>query len=67
MKFILKEYLQSIGKSVYWLEKETHIPHKTLHNMVNRKTKSITYEHLGRICSALNCTPNDIFEKEPTE
>lgn len=62
MKFILKEYLQSIGKSVYWLEKETKIPHKTLSGMVNRKTKSITYEHLGRICKTLNCTPDVLFE-----
>lgn len=62
MKFILKEYLQSIGKSVYWLEKETQIPHKTLHNMVNRKTKSITYDHLGRICKALNCNTDVLFE-----
>lgn len=62
MKLILKEYLQKVGVSIYRLEKETGMHHKTLSDIVNNKTKSISYENLGKICSVLNCTPNDIFE-----
>ena len=62
MKLILKEYLQNKNISVYWLEKQTGISHKTLYDMVNRNTKSITYCNLGKVCKVLNCTPNDIFE-----
>ena len=62
MKFILKEYLKKNNLSIYWLEKTTGMHHKTLNDIVNRKTKSISYERLGIICKALNCTPNDLFE-----
>lgn len=62
MRLILKEYLKEHNISVYWLEKETKISHKTLYDMVNRNTKGITYSNLGKVCKALNCTPNDIFE-----
>lgn len=62
LKLILKEYLKENNISVYWLEKHTGISHKTLHDMVNRKTKGITYANLGKICSSLGCTPNDLFE-----
>jgi DNA-binding Xre family transcriptional regulator len=62
MKLILKEYLQKNNISVYWLEKETKISHKTLYDMVNRKTKAITYINLGKICKALKCLPTDLFE-----
>lgn len=62
MKLVLKEYLKKNNISVYWLEKKTNISHKTLYDMVNRKTKGITFSNLEKICTALECTPNDIFE-----
>jgi putative transcriptional regulator len=62
MKLILKEYLIKNKISVYSLEKKTKISHKALYDMVNGKTKSITFVNLGKVCKALNCTPNDIFE-----
>ena len=62
MKLKLKQYLNDNNISVYWLEKETKISHKTLYDMVNSKTTAIKFTNLGKICKALNCTPNDIFE-----
>ena len=62
MNLILKEYLDKHSISVYWLEKETNISHKAIYDMVNNKTKSISFKNLGKVCKALNCTPNDIFE-----
>lgn len=61
MKLILKEYLINNNISIYWLEKQTSISHKTLYDMVNRKTKAITYSNLGKVCKALKCQPNDIL------
>lgn len=62
MKLKLKELLDSKDKSVYWLKHETNISHATIYKMVNNETKMISFENLEKICNALNCTPNDIFE-----
>ena len=62
MKLKLKELLDSKDKSVYWLKHETNISHATIYKMVNNETKMISFENLEKICDALNCTPNDIFE-----
>lgn len=62
MNLILKKYLEKNSISVYWLEKETKISHKAIYDMVNGKTKSISFVNLGKVCTALKCTPNDIFE-----
>lgn len=58
----LKELLEQKGKSVYWLKHETNISHATIYKMVNNETKMISFDNLEKICNALNCTPNDIFE-----
>ena len=62
MQLVLKEYLIKHNISVYWLEKETKISHKAIYDMVNGKTKAISFENLGKVCMVLKCTPNDIFE-----
>ena len=62
MKLMLKELLESKGKSVYWLKHETNISHATIYKIVNNETTMISFENLEKICKALNCTPNDIFE-----
>lgn len=62
MKLMLKELLESKGKSVYWLKHETNISHATIYKMVNNETTMISFENLEKICKVLNCTPNDIFE-----
>ena len=64
MKFKIKDYLKERGISVYWLEKETKIGHKTLYDMVNNKKTGVKFANLEKICRALNCTPNDLFELE---
>lgn len=30
--------------------------------LINGKTKSLTYDNLGKLCVALKCQPNDLFE-----
>ncbi len=57
----IKKLLKQKGKSMYWLAKTTGISYPTIHNLVNNKTESIKFEVIEKICSALNCTPNDLL------
>ncbi len=59
----LKELLIEKEISVYRLEKETGISHKALYDLVNSKTKGITFENMYKICDYLNCSPGDLFER----
>lgn len=62
MKLKLKELLEQQNKSAYWLKHETNISHATIYKMVNNETTMISFDNLEKICKALNCTPNDVFE-----
>ncbi len=62
MKLKLKELLEQQNKSVYWLKHETNISHATIYKMVNNETTMISFDNIEKICMALNCTPNDVFE-----
>lgn len=64
MKIKLKELLESKNKSQYWLSKQTDITPQNIGRLANNKTSSITFDNLEKICNALECTPNDIFEIE---
>lgn len=64
MKIKLKELLEKQNRSQYWLSKQTDITPKNIGRLANGKTTSITFENLQKICKALDCTPNDIFEIE---
>lgn len=64
MKIKLKELLQSKNKSQYWLSKQTDITPQNIGRLANNKTTSISFDNLEKICKALECTPNDIFEIE---
>ena len=65
MKLKIKQILESKEKSVYWLRNATGISHKAIYDMVNGKTKSISFDNIEKICTALDCTPSDLFEIEP--
>ena len=62
MKLKLKELLEQENKSVYWLKHETNISNATIYKMVNNETTMISFDNIEKICMALNCTPNDVFE-----
>lgn len=64
MKLKVKEYLEKNNISVYWLKNNTGISHATIYKISNNDTSMISLKNLGKICKALNCTPNDILEFE---
>ncbi|KOA73890.1 helix-turn-helix domain-containing protein [Clostridium botulinum] len=62
MFITLKEQLQNIDKTMYWLSKETGISQNAIGKLANNKSTSITFDNLQKICIALNCTPSDILQ-----
>lgn len=49
-------------KSRYWLAKELGMTYQNVMRLCNNETVSIKFELIEKICKALNCTPNDIFD-----
>ncbi len=37
------------------------------HKLKNNKVQQIRVDHIEKLCVALNCTPNDIFEWSPND
>lgn len=46
------------------ISEETGISRTTLTDLYYRRTERISLNVLDRLCSYLDCTPNDIFTKE---
>lgn len=61
MKNTIDLKLQELGKSRYWLSKETNITYPNIIKICNNQTESIKFYSLESICKALNCTLNDLF------
>lgn len=63
----IKQILEKQGKSVYWLSKTTGISANNMGNICNGETTTIRFDTIEKICLALKCTPNDIFESNEPE
>ena len=61
MKNTIDLKLQELGKSRYWVSKETNITYPNIIKICNNQTESIKFSSLESICKALNCTLNDLF------
>ena len=62
MKIIIDNVLKEQNKSRYWLANQTGITYPNITNLCNNKTSSIKFEMIDKLCNALKCNPNDIFE-----
>ena len=67
MKVILKETLETHGKSQYWPAKETGIAQSTLSNLCANKTSKIDFLVLEKICNALDCDITDIISVKESD
>ncbi len=56
------ERLEEIGRSFYWLAKETGISHTTLWRLKKGKALGINFETLEKLCQALGCQPGDVLK-----
>jgi DNA-binding Xre family transcriptional regulator len=57
----LRELLESRGKSLYWLARETETDYKALWMLRASRTQGITFAVLDRVCTALGCAPGDVL------
>lgn len=64
MKVKLNEVLKSRGRTKYWLSKQTGMTQQNVGKLVNGQTRSIKFENIDAICTALECSIGDIFESE---
>jgi putative transcriptional regulator len=74
IKFKLNEALKQKGKTMYWLSKATGIRPNTISQWANNETlniedqvKSISVDNIDKICKALDCKVEDLFQHEEDE
>ena len=60
------ELLKRSGKSKYWLVNEMESDYQTINAMIDNETKGIKFKTIEKLCTLLECTPNELFiiEKE---
>ena len=58
----INKILQEQNKTMYWLAKQTGIANNNINKICNGETSNIRFDTLEKICKALNCSINDIFE-----
>ena len=61
IRMALNDLLQERGRSLYWLAKQMGTDYTTMHRFKSGKAGGVTFEMLGRICEALECTPDDLL------
>lgn len=62
LKLKLREILNEQHKSGYWLSKESGVSTNAINKMCNQETNTIRFDTLEKICIALHCTPDQLFE-----
>ena len=62
LKLYVKEYLDAIGQTPYWLSMQTRIAPNNIQRICNGETKNIRMDSLSKICDVLHCTPNDLIQ-----
>ena len=55
------QLLAELGRTFYWLAKETGISHTTLWRLKKGKALGINFETLEKMCQALKCQPGDLL------
>lgn len=57
----IKTPLDKLGKSQYWLAKESGINPNRINKMYKGKAEKIGFDTINRLCSTLNCNVGDII------
>jgi len=62
----LDEAIKSRGVTLYAVARDSRVPYTTLVRLVQQKGKqtSIDLSVLSRLCTTLNCTPNDLLRHD---
>lgn len=52
------------NKTPYWLSKQTGISPNNIGRICNKRTNEIRFDTIEKLCKALNCSINDLFETD---
>ena len=67
MKIKIKETIkQKKGWSLYKLAKVLDLPQQTVYSWASGRTQP-SYNSMDRLCEAIGCTMDDLFEAEPVQ
>lgn len=58
----INKILEQQNHSVYWLGKQTGISPNNMGKICNGETSTIRFDTIEKICLALNCSIDDLFE-----
>lgn len=61
IKLNVIELLEKRGRTKYWLNKKLGVSFQNFTNMVENKTKSISYKNIELLCDLLEYTLNNLF------
>lgn len=64
MRITIDKVLNTHQRTRYWLSQTIDCNYQSLVKLCNNETSSISFDTISKICNALNCTPNDIFDLE---
>ena len=57
----IRELLNEKGKSKYWLHNQINMDYHNLSRLMNNQTDSIRFENIEKLCTVLDCTPNELI------
>ena len=60
----INKILEEQGKTPYWLGKQTGISQNNILKICNGETSTIRFDTIEKICKALECSINDLFEAD---
>lgn len=64
IKMRVQEILDQKKKTRYWLVKEMQTTYKTVNKICDNTLTDLQLETIEKLCSILDCMPNDLFEIE---
>lgn len=60
----VQQLLDEKGKTRYWLVKQMQTTYKTVNNICDNTLTGLQLETIEKLCSILECSPNDLFTIE---
>ena len=60
----INEILEERNLTPYWLGKQTGISQNNMLKICNGETKNIRFDTIEKICKALGCSINDLFDTD---
>ena len=62
LKLKVNHILKKQQRTAYWLSKQTGISPNNISKICNGETSTIRFDTIEKICLALNCSIDDLFE-----